>query len=174
MKTMRINFLLYLLVVLMPLFGQETSTLHKKEAKAIQRSFGENSIIEYLQPALENDSLKNLLYPEDCLYKVTSGNEIQAYLFSTRAKGRYDYFDYFILYSKDLTVKEVIVTVYRSSHGAAICQEKWLSQFSGYRGGVLKLGTDIDGVSGGTLSAYSIVKDLQRCQLFMSGFLKTD
>ena len=114
------------------------------------------------------------LHPCDCLYIIKIAGEIKGYLFSTRAKGRFDYFDYSIIYAGDLSVLEVFVTVYRSTHGAAICQKKWLSQFKGYRGDPLKLGSDIDAVSGGTLSATSLVSDIQRCHLFMSGWISAE
>jgi len=174
MKATRIILILLLLALLMPLSGQEVRAPHKSETKSVRSHFGETAFIEQVQIPDDNESLNDYRYPGDCLYNVIVVDEIQAYLFSTRAKGRYDYFDYSIIYSKDLSVQKVIITVYRSTHGAAICQKKWLSQFNGYNGGVLKLGSDIDAVSGGTLSASSIVEDIRRCHLFMSAFLIAD
>ncbi len=174
MKATRILLILFQLTLLMPLFGQDVRVLHKKEIKTVRSHFGETASIEQVQIPDDNESLNEYMYPGDCLYNVKVADEIQAYLFSTRTKGRYDYFDYSIIYSKALTVQAVIITVYRSTHGAAICQKKWLSQFNGYTGGELKLGSDIDAVSGGTLSASSIVEDIRRCHLFISAFLITD
>jgi hypothetical protein len=174
MKATRIILFLFLLALLMPLFGQGVRVLHKKETKTVRSHFGETATIEQVQIPDNKESLNEFMYPGDCLYNVIVADEVQAYLFSTQAKGRYDYFDYSIIFSKALSVQAVIITVYRSTHGAAICQKKWLSQFNGYNGGELKLGLDIDAVSGGTLSASSIVEDIRRCHLFMSAFLITD
>ena len=61
----------------------------------------------------------------------------------------------------------MMILVYRSTHGAAVCSKKWLKQFNGYSGGKLELGKDIDSVSGATISATSLVKDVERCILLM-------
>lgn len=148
--------------------------VHKKETKAISRSFGESASIEGVQVISENETIPEHFHPGDCLHTIKIAGELTGFLFSTRAKGRYDYFNYSIIYAEDLTVLEVLVTVYRSTHGAAICQKKWLSQFKDYRGDPIALGSDIDAVSGGTLSATSIVSDIQRCHLFMSGWISAE
>jgi hypothetical protein len=166
--------LLFCLPLIVEGQGEGKCTLHKKETKAISRSIGEGAIIEAVQIHDENLPIPEYLHPGDCLYTIKMAGELRGYLFSTRAKGRFDYFDYSIIYAGNLTVMEVFITVYRSTHGAAICQKKWLSQFKGYQGGSLKLGSDIDAVSGGTLSATSIVSDIHRCHLFMSGWTFAD
>lgn len=147
---------------------QEDRELHKRELKAIHKSFGE--AVEIVSDSTTADRLsENEHYrPGDRLYQIMEGNEIRGYLLSTRAKGRYDYFDYSVIFSHDLIIQKLIVTVYRSTHGAAICQKNWLSQFEGYKGGPLELGPDIDAVSGGTLSATSLVTDIQRSHLLLS------
>ena len=114
-----------------------------------------------------------MLREGDLLFEITEENENRGYVLSTEAKGRYDYFDYTVYYSKELVVKGLIVTVYRSTHGAAICQRKWLSQFKGYDGEKLTLGKEIDAISGATFSAESVVQDIQRCYSLMTG-LKDD
>ena len=148
--------------------AEDACKLHKKESKAIINLFGENQEIVPAYTPEDGISSPEYLRTGDCVYSISEQEEVQGYLVSTSAKGRYDYFDYSVIFSKDKSILKVIVTVYRSTHGAAICQKKWLSQFEGYQGGELELGSDIDAVSGGTISATSIVKDIQRCQLFIS------
>jgi hypothetical protein len=149
-------------------FAQEECKLHKKESKLIVSLFGENQEIVPVYTSEDSISSPEYLRAGDCVYRISEQEEVQGYLLSTSAKGRYDYFDYGVIFSKDKTLLKVIVTVYRSTHGAAICQKRWLSQFEGYHGGKLELGSDIDAVSGGTISATSMVKDIQRCQLLIS------
>lgn len=170
MKITTILFLLFSQLSLLPLFGNNEGdcSLHKKETKALHRAFGENIVIAPIQIPEGAERPEQNMNPDDCLYTLSQAGKIKGYLLSTRAKGRYDYFDYCIIYAVDFTIMEVVITVYRSTQGAAVCQKGWLSQFKGYNGGVLRLGPDIDAVSGGTISASSIVEDIQRCQLFMS------
>lgn len=170
MKTSIILIVLFSHLFVHSLFGIDKSncSLHKKETKAVHRAFGENTVTELMQiPEGEDQPVRNM-NPGDCIYTITDAGKTTGYLLSTRAKGRYDYFDYCIIYTEDLTIIEVVITVYRSTQGAAVSQKGWLSQFKGYNGGILKLGPDIDAVSGGTISASSIVQDIQRCQQFMS------
>ena len=148
--------------------AEEACKLHRKESKAIISLFGENQGIVPAYTSIDSTSSPEYLRPGDCIYRITEQEEIQGYLVSTSAKGRFDYFDYSVIFSKNFTILKVIVTVYRSTQGTGICQKKWLSQFEGYHGGELELGSDIDAVSGGTISATSMVKDIQRCQLLIS------
>ncbi len=151
--------------------GQQT--LSKKEMKELSRVFEGELMVSEVNLAGFSTSSGQMLREGDLLFKITEENENRGYVLSTEAKGRYDYFDYSIYYSEDLIVKGLIVTVYRSTHGAAICQKKWLSQFHGYDGEELNLGKEIDAISGATFSAESVVQDIQRCFALMTS-LKED
>ena len=153
--------------------AQDQHMLSKREMKEVSRVFeGEVVVSEVI---LSDHSIPTglMLREGDLLFQITGENENRGYVLSTEAKGRYDYFDYTVFYSEELFVKGLIVTVYRSTHGAAICQKKWLSQFNGYEGEELTLGKEIDAISGATYSAQSIVQDIQRCHALMTG-LKSD
>jgi Na+-translocating ferredoxin:NAD+ oxidoreductase RnfG subunit len=149
-------------------WAQGDCKLHKREHKTVQKLFGETVKILPESAAAESLSENENYRSGDCLYRITDREEIRGYLISTRTKGRYDYFDYCVIFTQNLIVRKVLVTVYRSTHGAAICQKNWLSQFEGYQGGPLELGPDIDAVSGATLSATSLVRDIHRTHLLLS------
>ncbi len=149
--------------------AQDPHTLSKKEMKELSRVFEGELMVSEVILADFSTSTGQMLREGDLLFKISEEKENRGYVLSTEAKGRYDYFDYSIYFSEDLVVKGLIVTVYRSTHGAAICQKKWLSQFIGYDGGELNLGKEIDAISGATFSAESIVMDIQRCFALMTG-----
>lgn len=167
-KMIGLGILILWPVFLSQAFAQEDCKPHKRAVKAAEKIFGETLVFEVFLKDEGSASANEYLHPGDCIYRITANEEIQGYLLSTSAKGRFDYFDYSVFFSKTKTVQKLIVTVYRSTHGAAICQKNWLSQFEGYKGGALELGSDIDAVSGGTISATSIVKDIERCHLLIS------
>lgn len=150
-----------------PARAQDECKPHKRVVKAIQKLFGENLVMAQMGSATDLARESEYFQAGDCLYMLTELDVIRGYLLSTRAKGRFEYFDYSVLFSSDGIVLQVLVTVYRSTYGAAISQKNWLSQFAGYMGGPLELGQDIDAVSGGTLSASSLVKDIQRAHLLL-------
>jgi len=165
-KTAYLGILILCPLFLPQTFAQGECKPHKRVVKALGELFHEYQLLAY-NPE-EGSPANQYLHPGDCIYRIDQQDEHRGYLLSTRAKGRYDYFDYSIVFSEEKSVLKVLVTVYRSPHGAAICQKKWLSQFEGYKGGGLELGADIDAVSGATLSAGSLVMDIRRSHLLLS------
>ena len=95
---------------------------------------------------------------------LRSGGEELGFACFASSKGKNDYFDYMVIFDKQLLIKKVVVLVYRSTYGGEIMSRSWLKQFIGKtRGESMEMNKDIDGISGATLSAPSItqgVKDL--------------
>lgn len=144
-------------------FSQNHEVLTKKEQKFVKGIFQEGLTAEALEWTNQHPALAEFLREGDRFYLLRQEDVVYGYLLSTRAPGRYDYFDYLLAFAPDLSVRGLTITVYRSSHGAAICQKKWLSQFEAYAGEEIILGKEIDAVAGATISATSLVKDIQRC-----------
>lgn len=72
-----------------------------------------------------------------------------------------EYFDYFILFDKDKSVKLVKVFNYAASHGQEVTAKGWLRQFVGYNGDKpLQVDKNIDAISGATISVYAITEDV--------------
>jgi Na+-translocating ferredoxin:NAD+ oxidoreductase RnfG subunit len=122
----------------------------------------------------QNTEITVSLQDGDRAFLLRHQDLVVGYLLSTRAMGRYEYFDYLLAFAPDFTVQGLTVTVYRSTHGAAICQKKWLSQFEAYAGEELTLGKDIDAVAGATISATALVKDMKRCYKLMISLKEED
>jgi hypothetical protein len=75
--------------------------------------------------------------------------------------GGFEYFDYFILFDKELTVQQIKVFNYQATKGQEITAKNWLKQFVGYKSGSdLQVGKHIDGISGATVSAHSLTADV--------------
>lgn len=144
-------------------FSQDHKVLTKKEQKFVKGVFQEGLTAEAIAWTKVDPALAESLREGDSFYLLKQEDLVIGYLLSTRTLGRYDYFDYLLAFAPDLSVKGITITVYRSSHGAAICQKKWLSQFEAYGGEEITLGKEIDAVAGATISATSLVKDIQRC-----------
>jgi len=139
----------------------------KRVVKEVAKLFDAESFLEEITVQSEAQAVIELIREGDQPFAIESSEGLLGYVFSTSAMGRYDYFDYSIIYSEDLAVMAVLVTTYRSSHGAGICSKGWLKQFRGYQGEEISLGKDIDSISGATLSATSMVEDMKRCYLLM-------
>ncbi len=159
---MRLLFTYFFLCCFSWLLCQENNSLTKKEKKFVTGILEVEPTTELLSLKVREPSFTALIMNGDRIFLLRWQEQILGYLFSTRAMGRYEYFDYSILFSADVTVMGLTVTAYRSSHGAAICQKKWLDQFKGYRGEELILGKQIDGIAGATISANSLLTDIRR------------
>jgi hypothetical protein len=164
---MRYISLIFCLVSFSWAFSQDHNLLTKKEAKFVSRTFQEGSTAEALMIPDKDSAIAGSHLDGDRVYLLRQQDMVLGYLLSTRAMGRFEYFDYLLAFAPDFSVLGLTITVYRSSHGAAICQKKWLSQFEAYAGEELTLGKEIDAVAGATISATAIVKDMKRCYQLM-------
>lgn len=165
----RLILLFFLLGSFSWALSQDPAQLTKKEQKFASRVFEGEPAAELLIFPHQDAALEDLFMDGDRVYLLSRQDLVMGYLLSTRAMGRYDYFDYIIAYAPDLSVIELSILVYRSDHGAAICQKGWLGQFKAYSGEELTLGKDIDAIAGATISATSIVRDMKRSYQLMVG-----
>jgi len=80
----------------------------------------------------------------------------------------FEYFDYFIIFDKDLTVKKIRVYNYQATHGHEVSGKGWLKQFIGYSGEKkLEYGKNIDSISGATISANAITYNVQESHRYL-------
>lgn len=94
------------------------------------------------------------------IYKLKRNDGTNFYAVFTQASGRYDPFDYLLTVSENFIIEKVRVLKYRSEHGGEIASRKWLRQFENYSSGDLLYKKDISALSGATVSAGSITKDI--------------
>lgn len=74
----------------------------------------------------------------------------------------FEYFDYFILFDSNKTVKQVKVFNYQATHGQEITSKGWLRQFVGYNTqDPLLVDKNVDSISGATISVYAITSDVE-------------
>ncbi|MFC2114154.1 hypothetical protein ACFLRI_02270 [Bacteroidota bacterium] len=125
-----------------------------------------DKLLEEIFPGNKVDfQLEDISFPESYgqkdIYSLLQDSVLIGYVVISTAKGRYEYFDYCIIYNLDFQIKSLGVLVYRSDHGYEICNKKWLEQFAGMKAGDQKVfGKDIDAISGATFSATSITRDI--------------
>ena len=84
----------------------------------------------------------------------------------------YETFDYIVIYDVNFEVLKVDIAEYSGQYGYEICRTKWLKQFEGGRTG-FKLGSNIDGITGATVSAQFLIDDLNTVGKELKTFLNT-
>jgi len=163
----RITFLFLIFGTLFAsIHGQNVEKMIRKEVQVLWENSGE---IAQIQLSQDFASSCDDIHDGDLVYSIPNmaDGSIIGYVLTTSAMGRFDAFDYFIIYNKELKVQSVRVVVYRSSHGSAICNKRWLKQFEGFGGETIVYGKDIQAVSGATISGGSIVEDVRRASKLM-------
>ena len=149
--------------------GQQASKVEKRISKNIEQAWPDRE--------MKRSELDLSLYlpdyqdrkPEDKIFLLEDNSGRAGYLVLSSARGRYESFDFMILYDTLGMIKNVDVLVYRSDHGHEIMNKGWLRQFAGTKGCDLSYGKDIDALSGATISANALTKEIQRwCKVLES------
>ncbi|MEZ4721009.1 MAG: FMN-binding protein [Flavobacteriales bacterium] len=71
----------------------------------------------------------------------------------------YETFDYVIVFNHDLSIRALDIANYPGAYGYEICRKGWLKKFVG-KTPTLKLGEDVDGITGATISAQFLIDDI--------------
>lgn len=80
----------------------------------------------------------------------------------TSEEGSSEYFDYFILFDKNNTIRKVSVFNYQATHGQEVTARGWLKQFVGHNDtGSLQVDKTIDSISGATISVHALTSDVE-------------
>lgn len=163
-----------LLVVTIVLIGSETSAknypkpIQKRIDKAIKSAFKvedvqfeelpEITFSENDFPGIEKLSINRLSLKDESIGMACFAS----------SEGKNDLFDYLVLFDNSLTIKKVVILIYRSSYGGEIMAKYWLKQFEGkYNGEQLEFEKDIDSISGATVSAPAITTGIKSISLLM-------
>jgi len=95
--------------------------------------------------------------------KISSEDSLLGYYYFGQAYGKADYFDFIVIFDKDLIVSKVKILVYREDHGGEIGSRRWLKQFIGKTSEKqLKYQKDIAAISGATISAKAMTREVNK------------
>jgi hypothetical protein len=114
--------------------------------------------------------IKELSIVDDIFFKVFNGEKESGIVVLTSAKGRYDKFDYMIIYNLGFEIQLIKILVYRSEYGSEITAKRWLSQFYNAQLDNLRYGSDIQAISGATFSASSLTKNINRINKILKNY----
>lgn len=96
-------------------------------------------------------------------FKIKKEDNLLGYYYFGQAYGKADYFDFIVIFDKDLIVSKVKILVYREDHGGEVSSKRWLKQFTGKtKENNLKYQKDIAAISGATISAKSMTNEVNK------------
>ncbi|PWE01174.1 FMN-binding protein [Marinilabilia rubra] len=147
-----------LVIISLPAVAQN-NLLNKKNLKSI------NKAIEKLYDEVPDYKLQETAneYPFEILkIYISDSTETSGYAIIAQGKGRRNYFDFMVIYT-DGVIRHLEILQYRSSHGYQITSKSWLKDFIGVKSGEeIRIGNDVDAISGATLSSHGLLKVLNK------------
>lgn len=147
---MKITLLLILLFYSLIPPSSDNPELDSSARRKLENSVKSTFQIEEFTFVWENESLN--------IFAILNNDVKIGYALIGSAMGRYDEFDFAVLYTTDWLIENIEILVYRSDHGHEIMNKKWLAQFKGSNGCGLVYGKDIDAISGATLSGNGLTE----------------
>ncbi len=126
-------------------------------------------------------------YSQSKIFTIQTDTLISGYVYvnrvnSCRAGGcsitpddqamEFEYFDYFLVTDSTGHVLSVKVFNYQATHGHQVMSKGWLKQFVGYNGNrTLNYGKDIQAISGATVSAHTLINDIEIAEELIQNLL---
>ncbi|MBC8320469.1 MAG: FMN-binding protein [Bacteroidetes bacterium] len=152
-----------------------------KIEKTIKKKMGfQEFLLESVDVVVEPNSQSEV-------FRIQSNNQTLGYVYvsrvnTCRAGGcsinpddiavDFEYFDYFLLTDSVGNVVNVKVYNYRATHGHQVMSRGWLKQFFGFNGSqTLNYGKDIQAISGATISAKTLIFDIQNAEILIRSLI---
>lgn len=136
--------------------------IQKKVFKEVENTFNSKDYhIEGITVGEDVDRELSKRIGADKLFRIISQDSILGYAYIDKAPSKTDQFDYLVLFDKNLFIVNTKVLIYREDYGGEIASKRWLKQFIGKSvNDELVYKRDIDAISGATISAYSMTKEM--------------
>ena len=109
--------------------------------------------------AIARDSGEKPLSPEVKAWKAADGS----WFLLDQVVGKHEFITYAVTLDASGAVKDIEILDYRETFGAQVREAAWRAQFTGKRHGQsLKLGKDVQNISGATLSSKHVTDGVRR------------
>ena len=124
------------------------------------------SISSYQKVNIQISTDINATLPQaikDNLFKISNGNSHVGYYYIGHGFGKTDYFDFIVIFDKNLIVSKVKVLIYREDHGGEVGSKRWLGQFIGKsKNDELAYLKNVSAISGATISVKSMTNEMNK------------
>lgn len=141
--------------------NKRTEALIEKEIKTVF------NIVKYLKQPISISAEVNETLPIKIdgtnFFKIKNEEKVVGYYYLGQAYGKADYFDFIVIFDKELIVSKVKILIYREDHGSEVGSKRWLNQFNGKTSNeILIYQKDIAAISGATISAKSMTNEVNK------------
>ncbi|TAL63714.1 MAG: FMN-binding protein [Burkholderiaceae bacterium] len=109
--------------------------------------------------AIEDDCGVDVLNPQLKIWRASTGG----WFIADEVVGKHDFIPFALALDEHGAVKDVEILEYRETYGDGVRNPAWRAQFTGKaHGATLKLGKDIQNISGATLSSRHVTDGVKR------------
>lgn len=156
-----------ILLIALVIFISTGFTVSKRVDMLIEKEVKSTfAIAKYQKEAITISTEINSALPQTIknnLFKISNGSSHLGYYYLGQAYGKADYFDFIVIFDKDLIVSKVKVLVYREDHGGEVGSRRWLGQFIGKtENEELTYKKNVSAISGATISVKSMTNELNK------------
>ena len=165
------NYLLYTIILVSSLISSE---IMNNTLDIIKDVFPESISIEHSMYEIPKESINKIqnttkqkfFRPELNLWTILSKDSTSYYAILDNVKGKSMPITFMVILDKNGSIINTSIIKYREAYGGEVGNERWLAQFvnrnnnSSYR-----VGKNIDGITGATISVNSLSKGIQKIVL---------
>ena len=151
----------------------------KKTEKQTRKHFKEATSLIGFMPKHQNTQASNssFFYIKNtqqtllgmAIITTANGCVVGGCSISNTNETRFEQFDILSIYNREKELKSLVVLDYPGEHGFEISAKWWLKQFLGSSSAKHKYRENIDAISGATISAQSVIKEVN----VLNAFVKT-
>lgn len=129
---------------------------------ALIKAFNKELAKFYKCKEIQIEKIEELSGKGDLYYSVFNDHKKTGIAVLTSAEGRFDRFDFMVVFNLEMKIEHVNILKYSSQYGAEITSKRWLKQFYKKQKDDFRYGEDIQVISGATLSAQSLTQKINR------------
>lgn len=159
---MNLNLVVFILAIFsMFSFKNQPTRIEKKVTKEITSYFEiEDFKTTTMVISQENNNSVKSEFSKDNLLEIKSNDALLGYAYIGNAPSKTARFDYLVLFNPDFEILKSKVLIYREEYGGEIGSKRWLKQFIGISINDDTTLSDIDAISGATISVRSMTNSI--------------
>ena len=131
----------------------------------------DSNIKSEIEKEIRQNFFGNFIYK----WEIYKENKLTNILLLDNVYGKTMPISFFVIFNLDGKIVDVEIVKYRESHGGQVQNKNWLNQFNGKdKDSNYKIGEDIDGISGATISVNSVSKGILKLSKLFNRIYKNE
>ena len=128
-----------------------------------------------VKKTIQNTVKQKFFRDEVNLWTITNKDSLKYYAILDNVIGKTMPITFLCIFNQSAKVEHSSIIKYREPYGGEVGNKKWLNQFIEYNdSSPYKVGGDISGISGATLSVNSITKGIHKLSILIHEIIKDD